>query len=243
MSAIAGDVGDELPDVDHDVAVEEAGGQLGVTDMRGTGVLVGGAEVVDHREVVHLGLLGMNGERVCNVYRGVDVGAGVGRDHAAEERALDPARQARLIAERLPVGALLREEFLRRLPCRVGVVPVLGDDSPRAFQKVLNLGLTEEQRLAALLVAALAAIDALVEHRAHRHGDLLCHAVLAHRRHHPAIDDVARAHRSFHARNGVNGVGVVGDPPVALEALRRDARANHATVGDTLGQPRVVAVE
>ena len=99
-------VGDQAWHIHHHVAVEQPGGQLGVADVGSPGVLVIALQVVHHGEVVALALLAVDGEGVGHVDGGLDIGAGIGGDHAPEQRPLQPGRQAAAIQQGAEVVAL-----------------------------------------------------------------------------------------------------------------------------------------
>ena len=100
--------------------------------MRGAGVFIGALQVVHHGEVIALALLPVHGEGVGDVNGGVDVGRGIGRDHASEQRTFQSPGQLGGLAESLEVLDLGVAEKLfsgfSRLPkTSLGVSPRFPD--------------------------------------------------------------------------------------------------------------------
>ena len=82
----------------------------------------------------------------------LDVRAGVGGDHTAEEGALEARGQARAIEEGPEVIALapaLAEQLLRVFLGCASVAGVLSADGGCSFPQVLDFGQTQQQGLAA----------------------------------------------------------------------------------------------
>ena len=73
--------------IHHDIAVEQPCRQLHIADVRRARILIIALQVVNDREVVALALFPMHREGVLHMYGGFDIRAGVGCNHAPEQRA------------------------------------------------------------------------------------------------------------------------------------------------------------
>ena len=134
--------------------------------MGRAGVLVVSLQVVHHREIIALALFAVHGKGVGHVNGGIDVGAGVGGDHAPEQSADEPARQCGAVAkggEIAPFAATGTEKKGGGFASRFGVARVLVTDGGGLFTQEFHLGQAQQQGLAPGFRRAATAVHADVE--------------------------------------------------------------------------------
>ena len=241
----AGEVRDEQRHIDDDIAVVEAGGELGIEDAGGAGVLTLALQIVDDGEVVLLRLLLMDGEGVGDVDRRVLVGGGIGRHHASEQGDLDPVRERRLLAQRLEIRLAVLEERFRRFRGGLTVARSAGD-LRGILSQPLHLRPAQNERLPRFRVLRFGAVEGVAELVGDRLYDARIESLGEQRIDDLTLDDLLRPHRhrltQGREREGVVALAV-GDAPVALQALGRDAGAHGRAERQPLGETGVVAVE
>ena len=165
----------------------------------------------------------VHGEGVGHVHGGVDVGCGVGRDHAAEQSALKSAGQAGLLTEGPEIRALpaaCAEQLAGCGACSLGVIGMRGADCCGPGLQVLDFRQAQQQRLPTSLRRARCSVHADVEGIFDRVQHTFCGLARGtQRRHHFLLDGVSGTDRRGAVRDVANGEFVFRYPPVPLEAL------------------------
>ena len=181
------------------------------------------------------------------MHGGVDVGRGVGRDHAAEQGALESAGQAGLLPEGPEIGTLpvaSPEQLAGCGACGLGVIGMRAADCRGTGAQIFYFRQAEQQRLARRLRGAARSVHTNVEGLFDRVQHIFRGLARgAQRRHHLLLDDVSGTDRRGAVRDVANGEFVFRHPPVPLEALRRDAGAHGVAERHPLGEPAVIAVQ
>ena len=178
-----------------------------------------------------------------DVNRRVDIGGGVGGDHAPEQCRGQTAGQRRNVAERLDIVPKSFGPFVQRGFCRFRIVDLGG--KARGFSgQPGDFRFSQQQCLtASFALIRLVAINGLLEDRFQGFDDIF-RIVFLERPDHPLRHQFARPVGSFGAINIVQSVRVMlGGTPMALKTLRGNTGSLAAAVRQAFGQARIVTVQ
>ena len=106
-----------------------------------------------------------------------------------------------------------------------------------------DLGFTEQQGLPGLPVVALVSVHSGLERRRNRLDDLRIATIFLKWLNHAARHRVSGSNAGLGTVDPLQRVFTVSHPPVPLQTLRRNPRANFPAISDALGQTGVVAVQ
>ena len=135
---------DQGPLIDHRVHIEQPRRQIRLTHVIRARRA---AQVIDHREVVVLGLLGVHRERVAHVQRCLYIGVHVSRHHAPEHRPVQSAGQGTRLAQRPQILRRPRRPRIGRRLRASGITPMCLGYLARLLGQIPYLRLAQQQRL------------------------------------------------------------------------------------------------
>ena len=148
--------------VRDNIAVEKPGGQFGLLNRIGTGLIVA-SEIVSGDEIVALCLLCVDREGVGHMNSCFYVRPRIRSDHPPEQRAGQPAWKFGARAQHLEIFLVLLEPIRGEFLCRILVSGCLGHERSRRFGEICDFHRTQKQCLPRLLVSPLVAVNHLQE--------------------------------------------------------------------------------